>query len=290
MQCGNNLKQLTLALHNYHDTYQRLPPAYVRVYFQVGAANTDVDNERRGNWGWGALILPFVEQKPLHEALQVGPVTLAQNLDNPTTRLMMQQKLATYRCPSDTGPQLNVDRVLRSHTNVAYETATSNYVAVNSTGTVDGDPPFLYRGLFIRDEGRRFADIADGTSNTFAIGERSWRRVQSTGVVGLPVAGLVFGCRGIASGIVSDWGLMDIVAIGRFRMNYNLGNVGRLKRAFGSNHPGGSQFAFCDGSARFVSENIDADMNVMQQTVDATPNSTWEYLITIADGNPIGDF
>ena len=59
MQCGNNLKQLTLALHDYSDSYQRLPPAYVRVYFTPGAASTDADTERRGNWGWGGLSFPL---------------------------------------------------------------------------------------------------------------------------------------------------------------------------------------------------------------------------------------
>jgi prepilin-type N-terminal cleavage/methylation domain-containing protein len=290
MQCGNNFKQLTLALHNYADTYQRLPPAYIRVYYDPAQPNTDQDSERRGNWSWGALILPFVEQKPLHDSLQVGPVTLAQNLDNPTTRPMLQQKLPMYRCPSDDGPILNVDRVLRSHANVAIETAVSNYVGVNSTGTIDGDPPLIRRGLFIRDDGRRFADIVDGTSNCFALGERNWRRRQTNGTIALPVGALVFGCRGQATGIMVDYGLMDVVSAGRFRLNYNQGNVGRLKRSYGSNHPGGTQFSLCDGSVRFVSENIDADLNAMQQTVDADPNSTWEYLIAIADGKPVGDF
>src|SRR5687768_7945601 len=62
MQCSNNLKQLTLALHNYADSYQQLPPAYIRVYMTAGCNGpcTDTDQERRGNWGWGAMILPFV--------------------------------------------------------------------------------------------------------------------------------------------------------------------------------------------------------------------------------------
>jgi prepilin-type N-terminal cleavage/methylation domain-containing protein len=290
MQCSNNLKQIALGMHNYADVNKRFPPAYIRVYFQAGQPNTDQDNERRGNWSWGALILPYLEQKPLHDALNVGPVTFARNLDIPANRALLQQKIAAFRCPSDTGPQTNVDRLVRSETNQPFETAVSNYVGVNSTGTIDGDPPQLRRGMFIRDEGRRFADVADGTSNALLVGERVWRRKQANGNIGLPVAGLVFGCRGQATGVMVDWGLMDVVAAGRFRLNYNQGVVTRIKRSYSGNHVGGVMFALCDGSVRHVSETIDADMQTTQQTFGADPNSTWEYLIAIADGNPVGDF
>ena len=144
--------------------------------------------------------------------------------------------------------------------------------------------------MFIRDEGRRFADVVDGTSNCFALGERVWKRKLSNGNIVLTLAGLVFGCRGQTTGITLDHGLMDVVGAGRFRLNYNETNVNRAKRAYSSNHAGGCQFSNCDGSVRFVSETIDADMQVTQQTFDADCNSTWEYLISIADGNPIGDF
>ncbi|MGE0756432.1 MAG: DUF1559 domain-containing protein [Pirellulaceae bacterium] len=290
MQCGNNFKQLTLAMHNYADVHSAFPPAFIRVYFDAAAANTDVDTEQRGNWGWGALILPFIEQKPLHDSLNVGPVTFATNLDAAATRALLQTAQPTYRCPSDTGPALNADRRVQSHARTAYETAVSNYLGVNNTGTVDPNAFHPRRGLFVRDMGTRFAEITDGTSNTLALGERNWRRLQPNGTAGVPAAGLVFGCRGQASGVMRDWGLMDVVAVGRFRLNYNQGIVTRLKRSFGSHHPGGAQFSLCDGSVRFVSETIQADMQATQQTTDADPNSTWEYLIAIADGNPVGDY
>ncbi|MEQ1830997.1 MAG: DUF1559 domain-containing protein [Pirellula sp.] len=290
MQCSNNLKQLGLALHNYSSAHGRFPPAFIRVYFQPSAASTDVDNERRGNWGWGAMLFPYVEQNALFSALNVGPVTFASNLDNPANRLMLQTPLTTYRCPSDDGPILNVDRVVRSNTNVAVETAISNYIGSNSTGTVDGNPPGVRRGLFIRDQGTKFGEISDGSSNTFAIGERAWRRRLTNGTIAIPAAGLIAGCRGQASGIMVDWGLMDIVGIGRFRLNYNQTLVTRSKRAFSSNHTGGCQFVFCDGSVHFISETIDGDMSAAQQSNDADPNSVWENLIAIGDGNVVGNY
>ena len=290
MQCGNNLKQFGLALHNYASAHGRFPPAYIRVYSQAGQTNTDLDTERRGNWGWGAMLFPFVEQTGLHSALNVGPVTFASNLDLPANRVLLQTTLSIYRCPSDDGPNLNVDRVVRSHTNVAVETAISNYIGSNSTGTVDGNPPGLRRGLFIRDQGTKFSEISDGTSNTFAVGERAWRRRLTDGSIAIPAAGLISGCRGQATGIMVDYGLMDVVGVGRFRLNYNQTLVTRAKRAFSSNHPGGCQFAFCDGSIHFISETIDGDMNAAQQSNDADPNSVWENLIAIGDGNTLGAF
>ncbi len=291
MQCSNNLKQLSLAMHNYASTHGRFPPAYIRVYYQPAQTNTDLDQERRGNWGWGSLLFPFIEQTNLHTGLNVGPVTFATNLDIPATRAMLQSGLPMYRCPSDDGPLLNVDRVVRSHANTTnFETTTSNYLGVNNTGTVDGNPPAIRRGVFIRDVGTKFSELTDGTSNTFAIGERAWRLRQANGTVGIPAAGLAFGCRGQATGVQGDFGIMDVISAGRFRLNYNQGVVTRIKRAFSSNHTGGAQFANCDGSVRFVGETIDADMQPSQQSLDADPNSTWENLIAIADGNPVADF
>ena len=68
MSCGNNLKQIGLALHNYHDTYKTMPPAI--VYTRPPAQNA---RNGRPYWGWGALVLPYVEQTPLHDALDPGP-------------------------------------------------------------------------------------------------------------------------------------------------------------------------------------------------------------------------
>ena len=61
MQCTNNLKQMGLALHNYHDTFKCFPPGWISY---------NVSNEPA--WGWGALVLPFLEQKPLYDAMSVN--------------------------------------------------------------------------------------------------------------------------------------------------------------------------------------------------------------------------
>lgn len=71
MQCGNNLKQLGLALHSYHDTHGTLPPGMLRDYGS-GPTTTDL----RGNWSWGALILPFMERETTYQGLAVGSTKL----------------------------------------------------------------------------------------------------------------------------------------------------------------------------------------------------------------------
>ena len=87
-----------------------------------------------------------MEQKPLHDTFAISPVTFAQNFDIAANIPMMQQKLPMYRCPSDTGPITNVGRTVLSVNGTGSETSVSNYIGVNSTGTIDGDPPQLRRG------------------------------------------------------------------------------------------------------------------------------------------------
>ena len=105
-QCKNNLKQIGIGMHGYHDTFSTLPPGFVRVH----AADTD-----KGNWGWGTFILPFMDQGALYEALSPGEVdpavtnsngSLASAVQNPAKRAEMQNALPAFRCPSDTGPTL----------------------------------------------------------------------------------------------------------------------------------------------------------------------------------------
>src|SRR5688572_24312533 len=73
--CGNNLKQLGLALHNYEGTFNTLPPGWIASNgLMHTGATTGTGTDGWGSWAWGAFILPFVEQRSLHEALRVGDV------------------------------------------------------------------------------------------------------------------------------------------------------------------------------------------------------------------------
>src|SRR5690606_14630414 len=107
-QCKNNMKQIGLAMHNYHDVYNTFPPGYITRTPCDSAAVWDGCNAGElGLYSWGAFILPYIDQAPLFNLLNVGDVTLEQNLANPTTRQALQQPMPGFQCPSDPGPGLN---------------------------------------------------------------------------------------------------------------------------------------------------------------------------------------
>ena len=95
MSCENNVKQIALAMHNYHDTYKKFPPGYItKTPCNSPAVWSACNAGELGIYGWGAFILPVVEQAPLHDLLRVGQVTLDQALANPTMRAGLQQPLS----------------------------------------------------------------------------------------------------------------------------------------------------------------------------------------------------
>jgi prepilin-type processing-associated H-X9-DG protein len=223
-------------------------------------------------------------------------VPLAQVVDeavqtNPAKLNALQAPITVYRCPSDTATKTNVGREIAGEQVPRIATTVSNYVGVNGTG---GFPNYLNNdniqgGLFGRNVAFAFRDIIDGTSSTLAVGERDWRRKHTDGSLQTVRAANAFGIRGEKRDTSN--GLADALGSCRFRINHNQGGqAGRSRRSFGSRHPGGAQFALADGSVRFISETIDADMKANQQTNGTIPNSTFENLCARGDENPVGDF
>jgi prepilin-type N-terminal cleavage/methylation domain-containing protein len=286
MQCTNNLKQLALANHNYHDTYKSLPPAWLR---KPGFANNAGNNYNC--WGWGALILPFMEQTPVHQQLDVGTTHLQVAVQNPTMLATMKAVIPSYRCPSDNGPKTNTNRQ-----NFPWDTgpnpiATSNYVASNSAFNISADPDDIREGAFKEDYGFAFRDLIDGTSNIALLGERRWRVKRTNGNLNTVGAGVLYGIRRRnAAGTRAD-----VAACGRTKLNcsgVNEGGTNWARRGFSSQHPGGALFALGDGSVRFISETIEHDSsgNNWQRSGNSAVNTTYERLLAIQDGNPVGNF
>src|SRR5439155_18961843 len=110
IKCSNNLKQIGLALHGYAETNGRFPAGYQAPNFDPG-------------WGWGAAILPFAEQTHLYLALGVSMRRFGdgQNPASPSTNKYTQTPLPSFRCPSNTTPDLN---------DLRFDFAMSNYRAV----------------------------------------------------------------------------------------------------------------------------------------------------------------
>lgn len=293
MQCGNNLRQIGTALHSYHGTHTSFPPGWVFTN-HVPALRQD-----RPMWGWSAMILPFMEQTPLHESLDPGGIHLETALIT-TAPINRQQMLRngggeTFRCPSATSPVVNNRRVFPG----GIEVATSNYVGANSSGTCHNCNDIANRntdvavtrrsrgprqGVFVEEIGMRIADIPDGTSSTIAIGERRWQWSDVNGTGRFAGAAVVFGIR--RANVEAD-GRADQVAVGAVKLNYTFTSDGRGRRGFSSSHPGGAQFLLADGSTHYISNNVEHDVGPDQFRVSDNPDSVWEYLIARQDNEPV---
>lgn len=306
MQCSNALKQLTLALHNYHDTYKTMPPGYVtkRTGATINAPGGQATNVPTGApaWSWGAMVMPFIEGQSTQDQLGVGNVHLGSS-GTPNAigvnLTILQTPQNTFRCPSDVGPPIpNV--TFRQLESTAVYTAVSNYVGANSSwnlSTTGGNAD--ERGMFIEDEGRSFRDIIDGTSNVIALGERRWqvKRQGTSTAIYISGAALVFG-QGARAGNHDPGG--DVLGSGAGAINMTQAtNIGFSRRSFSSQHPGGAMFSLADGSVRFIAETVQQDVNALQWNdntgtapgpLTRQPNTTFEYLLAIQDGNPTGDY
>lgn len=246
------------------------------LYGRTGVTAPNNCPNECGLWGWGAMILPQLEQTALYDQLSVGDRKLQDAVADATLLNTMQQPIASFRCPSDTAPGTNDEREVPDATasGTFQPVATANYIASNHSNNLNRDDP---NGLFIPGtmQPRRFRDITDGTSNTIAIGERAWRRSNS-----LLKAAVVFGTMDDSSSS-SDNGLVYVSGCGQYPIN---STETHSVRGFSSQHAGGAQFLLADGAVRFISENI--NLNRSTPEVD----STYERLISINDGQVLGEF
>jgi len=294
-QCSNNLKQLVLAVHNYADTHNTFPSGFITDFPQ------DPSILERSNWGWGALVLPYVEQATLHSQLDVGFRALHDNLLTTSGLASLQTPLETFICPSDVGPDLNdftdttgnYSKLVTSDGSDRIPIAKSNYVGVmcsgnSTTPSVDPAPYGPPTGVLFQNSAVRFRDITDGTSTTLMLGERSFR-VYDLDVGAANALGFSAEVSGYSSRNRAQLGVLGIPYWG---INQTVINRPHQNRAFHSLHPGGAQFALCDGSVRFISEDIDFKGSTSPGThpFGAWVDSTLERLCAKGDGQTIGEF
>ena len=288
-QCKNHLKQLGLAMHNYHDTHGVFPPGYVRV-------------NNRPEWAWGTFLLPFMDQTALYNELGVGDPDSdwdsVSSADQPG-----RTSLSSYRCPSDTVTETNSSRGTWGAANYV-----ANYTSHPGTPGTSGDGTYPAaqdsngprRGMFGKNSEVQIRDITDGTSNTILLGERAYELPFDTATNGKAL------CRaavwGGSNGDVVRAGNSDAQASGTLAVTgtgindtslYGDGtssatasdarNRNICSITYSSRHEGGAHFLLADGAVRFLSENID------HQSDDAV-NSLFEYLIGREDGEVIGEF
>ena len=268
-QCQNNLKQMGLALHNYHDVHRTFPMLFVD-WPGWGSGN--------GNWAWGTFLLPYLDQANLFNTLNVNGIHLRDSTTSTgayySTTSACQAILGVYLCPSSITPGLGGYTggfSLGSGTKLGQST----YVASNDSNT--GKDATTHNGVFARNSAVRLRDITDGSSNTIAIGERTSKDVGGI----LYGASLWAGTRSNSTN-VDDQGTIQVGGTGNLLINAEA-DGGQVRRAYSSHHEGGIQVVLCDGSVRFISENIDHDPN-------SAVNSTFERIVARADGNTVGEY
>lgn len=234
--CVNNLKQIGLALHLYHDTHQTLPSGWIALdpVTRLPLA------EGEPGWGWASMLLPFLEQGNVSE----GMIQFPRSITDPFHDPVRVQALPVFRCKSDTG-RPTFDLPSASDASQTRATlATSNYVGVFGTIELEdceGLPPGAIcqgNGAFQHVLGVRLAEFLDGTSSTLLVGERSARLGYSTWTGAVPDG---------------EEAIARILGIADHAPNH----PGAHLDDFTSEHPAGTNFLLADGSVRLLVETID---------------------------------
>jgi prepilin-type N-terminal cleavage/methylation domain-containing protein/prepilin-type processing-associated H-X9-DG protein len=233
-QCQNNLKQIGLACHSYHDVNLGLPSGYLATgSYSDGATDTSP------GWGWATFLLPYLEQDNLFRQINLGqPVETS-----PAIQIMVK----TYLCPADTPPPLAFPITSAGGGSIT-SAAPSSYAATCGPDASDvADPTGL--GVFYRNSRVRLTDITDGTSQTVMVGDRSW--ADSNGIwAGAPSGGVM------RPGPRNPWQSAIAPAPCLVLAHNNWINIktdadGGLDD-FSSYHTGGVNLLFGDGSVHFV--------------------------------------
>jgi prepilin-type N-terminal cleavage/methylation domain-containing protein/prepilin-type processing-associated H-X9-DG protein len=237
MSCQNNLKQIGLGLHNYHDSNQVLPPGYL-----AAAAHSDGATDTTPGWGWAAAILPHIEQGNLFQQLN-----LAQPVQNSP---QIQTMVKVYLCPSDSPPQ-SAFPVPDAFGNSIVQAAPSSYAACcggDESGTADA----AGLGIFYRNSHTRLTDVTDGTSGTIMVGEKAWANANGiwAGAIssGVCSRGKQNPCPGTGAGSYPA----PTLVLSHSHLNNTTTDTDGGLDDFSSRHTGGSNFVFADGSVRFL--------------------------------------
>jgi prepilin-type N-terminal cleavage/methylation domain-containing protein len=237
-QCNNNLKQLGLALQNYHDTYKVFPPG------GMSGGN---------RLSWHVLILPFIELQALHA--QVNFEAFAGNGYDAAASVIQTEVVPGYMCPSAPRTKWFENGSSTVYTTHYYGVMGPKGTNAATGGTytwdnsVAGHGGFATQGVLLRRDSVGMRDVLDGTSNTFLVGEISWVK-NAAGADNPSYRKWIRGCDGSAAAGCKN--ILDGVKMTPYNGSNNFNDV-----SFGSEHPGGCLFVRCDGAVKFVSQNVD---------------------------------
>jgi prepilin-type N-terminal cleavage/methylation domain-containing protein/prepilin-type processing-associated H-X9-DG protein len=233
-KCANNLHQLGLACHHYHDAHHSLPPGY-----RADGPYVDGATDTAPGWGWPAYLLPFVEQGGLHRQLDFAlPVESVAAIQTAVPLLV---------CPADQVPLQPFVLTDVTFAPVAVA-APCSYAATCGPDASDVADP-TGAGAFYRNSATRLTDITDGTAQTILIGDRAWSQTNGTWA-GAPAGAVT------RAGPANPWPLATgpapaLVLVHNNWLNIRTDADGGLDD-FSSNHTGGANFLFADGSVHFI--------------------------------------
>jgi prepilin-type N-terminal cleavage/methylation domain-containing protein/prepilin-type processing-associated H-X9-DG protein len=261
-KCQNNLKQIGLALHAYHDANQSLPPGInaplISGWSQTGSPG----------WGWAAYLLPYIEQQNLFRTIRFD-----LSIADPVNAAPRVTPVAIYLCPSDSATPTFTATAAGAPGQPGVpicDVASANYLGMWSSEDIMS--PTAWNGVLYPQSRVRFADITDGLSQTFALSERSQRHGQVTWTGAVPGAQTV-PTDPQAAGQSDGNAAMTLGYVGAAN---NPGEVGGVWSSayHTSSHGVGSNFLFCDGHVKFLTPAIDF--------------ATFKALATRAGGEVIG--
>jgi type II secretory pathway pseudopilin PulG len=294
-QCKNNLKQIGLALHNYHDTFNTFPPGYV-----LG------ENSPYLGWGWGVMITPYIDASPYYGRISGR---FGNGLQHEFLNAQLNPNYPGYKCPSspatDKIPHASVVttdvdewQVTPGTTDVPGTFSRLTYFGVagylNESGGIaanaSGEPPTVepfvnagslgnigmpfslehrycdqrnFKGIFGQNSRIRLKDIQDGSSNVIMVGERYVPRNTGANSIGHGTWIGVPDCT-TAAGLA--------MSLGDTSIRLNAGARSRAQTTgFGSHHFGGAHFLLADGSVRFVANDLGISAYRMLSVIDDDP-------------------
>ncbi|MEW4564457.1 DUF1559 domain-containing protein [Bremerella sp. JC770] len=282
MQCSNHLKQIGLAIHNYHDTHNVFPCASV---VEGGTWQTDHDSHKGSPY---VKILPFLEQNALYQSCNFQGDTVAVSV-TPDGDQVSTVIIETIICPSDDHPgyweggnpgnasSAGEDRALTNYSFSMGSQANSpcgthnNYFGNGPVTRADTTKAHEISGVFSHWAwAARMRDITDGMTNTIALGEIRPQCAAHTRDGWMGINSVYTG-----TGIAINFNTCEGEPGTGSGCNQYTGQWG-ASQGFKSRHPGGAMFLLCDGSVHFLSETLDM--------------ITYQALGDRRDGQVVGEF
>jgi prepilin-type processing-associated H-X9-DG protein len=275
-KCLFQIRQITLAVMNYHSAHDMFPAGWIETSDEAGLPTSRLPNS---GFGWGVAILPELGQQTLYQQLDTGAPLLGEpdrDFDLPGIQnnetLGVRRELSVYRCPSSVSPT-NSDNLHPTGQLLIARQGTSNYVACFGSEGVEDDAsaPQAGNGAFFRNSRIGMHNLVDGEAFTILFGEREWSPEPGDRPV------LYGDC--YWAGTPDSW-MADVLGTTGVPMN-----SGRSAQ-FSSRHPGGAIFAFGDGHVELISENIES----FPEQADGQYMGVYQQLGNIHDGRAVREF